>query len=108
MIIHDHDVFSTYVRPTEAKAKLLVNTNAVLAFAVSFQSFQSISRRNSQIVELARDLQLPQLASRHGRDIRKSPDTRALGKCLRIGTLKRLDHGANSNVPRDYWSRLNV
>ncbi len=86
MIIHDLDIFSSFVRPTEAKAELIVTTNAVPAFAVSFQGFQSISRWNSQIVELARDLQLPQLASCHGRDIRESPDTRSFGKCLRIGT----------------------
>ena len=93
MIVHDLDIFSASVRPTEAKAELIVNTNAVLARAVPFQGFQSIARRNPQIVELARDLQLPQLASCHGRDIRESPDMRSFGKRLRIGTLKCLDHG---------------
>ena len=93
MIVHDLDIFSASVRPTEAKAKLIVNTNAMLARAVPFQGFQSIARRNPQIVELARDLQLQQLASCHGRDICESPDMRSFGKRLRIGTLKCLDHG---------------
>jgi len=106
MIVHDLDLFGPLVRPTEAEAELIVNTNAVLARAVPFQGFQSIARWNSQIVELARDLQLPQLASRHSCDIRESPDKRSFGKRLRIGTLKRLDHGIDSNASRDYWSRL--
>lgn len=92
MIVHDLDVFGPRVRPMEAKAELIVNTNAVLACAVSFQGFQSIARRNSQIIELARDLQLPQFASCHSRDVRESPDMRPFGKRLCIGTSKRLDH----------------
>jgi len=109
MIIHDLDVFSPCVRPTEAKAELIVNTDAVLACAVSFQGFQSISRRNSQIVELARDLHLPQLASCHGRDIHKKRLTRdPLASASVSAHLNVLITGINSNVPRDYWSRLDV
>ena len=93
MVVHDLDIVSPCVRPMEAKAELIVNTNAVLAYTVPFQGFQSITRWNSQIVELARDLQLPQLASRNGRDIRESPDRRSSGKGLRLGALERLDHG---------------
>ena len=93
MIIHDLEVFSTRVRPMEAEAELIVNTNAVLAYTVPFQGFQSITRWNSQIVELARDLQLPQLASRNGHDIRHSPDRRSLSERLRLGALESLDHG---------------
>lgn len=93
MIIHDLDVFSTRVRPMEAEAELIVNTNAVLAYTVPFQGFQSITRWNSQIVELACDLQLSQLTSCHSRNIRESPDIRSFGERLRISTLKRLDHG---------------
>ena len=92
MIVHDLDVLSPLVRPTEAKAELLINTNAVLARTVPFQSFQSIARRNPQITELIRDLQLPQFASCHSRDVRESPDMRPFGERLRIATLKRLDH----------------
>jgi hypothetical protein len=55
MIVRNLDVFGSRVRPTEAKAKLIVNTNAVLARAVPLEGFQSIARRKSQIVELARD-----------------------------------------------------
>ncbi|MGZ8386392.1 MAG: hypothetical protein ACXWWI_10550 [Nitrospira sp.] len=69
MITHDFDTFSPSVRPTEAKAELIVHTNAVLA----------------------RD-QLPQLASYHGLDIRESPDMRSFGKRLRIGAFERLGH----------------
>jgi len=105
MIVHDLDVFSPLIRPTKAEAKLIVNADAVLTSTVLFQGFQSIARRNPQIAELTRDLQLPQLASSDGRDIRESPDQRSLCKRLGLGALERLDHGDYSNATRDYWSR---
>jgi len=50
MIVHDLDVFSPCVRPTEAEAELIVNADAMLARTVPFQRFQPIPRRNPQIV----------------------------------------------------------
>jgi hypothetical protein len=50
MIVHDLDIFSTRIRPTEAEAELIVNADAMLARTVPFQDFQPISRRNPQIV----------------------------------------------------------
>jgi hypothetical protein len=56
MVVHDLDILRPSLRPTEAKAKLIVNTDAMLTRAITFQSFQSISGRNSQVVEPGRDL----------------------------------------------------
>jgi hypothetical protein len=83
---------SAGVRPTEAHAELIVHTDAVLTRAIAFQRFQPIARRNPQVVQSGRDLQLAQLTSRDGRDVRKPLDPFALGEGLRVGALERLDH----------------
>jgi hypothetical protein len=101
MIVHDLDVLDAYVCPTEAHAELIIYANAVLSRAIAFQGFQSVAGRHLQIVQAPCDLQLPQLASRHGRDIRKPPDLLALRKSLRVGAPKRLDHRPYNNALRD-------
>ena len=59
VIVHDLDIFSARVRPTEAHAELIIYTDAMLSDAIAFQRFQSIAGRHPQIVQSARDLQLP-------------------------------------------------
>lgn len=59
MIVHDLYVFSTCVRPAEAHTELIVYTDAMLPRTISFQGFQPIAGWHSQIVQSARDLQLP-------------------------------------------------
>lgn len=92
MIVHDFNVFSPGIRPAEAETKLIVNADAMLPSTVPFQDFQSIPRWDPQIVEPARNFQLSQLASRHARDFRESPNRRSFSKRLRIDTLECLDH----------------
>jgi hypothetical protein len=107
MIVHDLDVFGACVRPTEAHAELIVYTDAMLSRSITPQGLQPIARGHPQIVQSTRDLQLPELASRNGGDVREPFDPLALRKSLRFGALKRLDHGPIVtlyviNVKRDY------
>jgi len=74
VVIHDFDIFGTSVRPTETHAELIIDADTMLSRAIVFQGLQSISWRHPQIVQSARDLQLPQLTSRYGRDIREPPN----------------------------------
>jgi hypothetical protein len=74
VVIHDFDIFGTSVRPTETHAELFVDTNTMLPLAIAFQGFQSIPWRYPQIVQSARDLQLPELTSRYGCDVREPPN----------------------------------
>ncbi len=74
MIVHDLDVFSACGRPTEAHPELIVHTNAVLAGTIAFQGLHPVAGRYPQIVQSVRDLQLPELASCDGRDVRKTFD----------------------------------
>ena len=91
MIVHNLNILSPCVRPTEAEAELIVYANAMLPHTITFQGFQPIPRGHSQIAQSSRDLQLPQLASCDSRDIRESPDLLPLGKSLGIEALERLD-----------------
>jgi hypothetical protein len=59
VIVNDFDVFSACVGPTEAHAELIIHTDAMLSRAVALQRFQSIAGEHPQIVQSARDLQLP-------------------------------------------------
>jgi hypothetical protein len=74
MIVNDLNIFSACVRPPEAHAELIVHTDAVLAGAIALQCLQAIARRYPEIVQSRRDLQLPQLTSRNGRNIREPLD----------------------------------
>jgi hypothetical protein len=76
----------------EAHPELIVHTDAMLASASAFKRFQPIAGRYLQIIQSIRDLQLPQLASRDGQDIREPLNPIALCKRLRVCTLERLDH----------------
>jgi hypothetical protein len=92
VVVHDLDIFSAGVCPTETQTELIVYANAMLPCTIPFQGFQPIPRRHPQIAQSSRNLQLPQLASCDSRNIREAPDLRSLGKSLSIETLERFDH----------------
>jgi hypothetical protein len=92
VIVHDLDVLSASGRPTEAHTELIVYPDTMLARSISFERLKSITRRYAQIVQASCDLELPQLASRNGRDVREPLDPFARRKGLRFGAIERLDH----------------
>jgi len=92
MIVRDLDVFGACVRPTEAHAELIVHTDAMLSRSITPQGLQPIAGGHPQIIQPIRDLQLPELASRNGGDVREPSDPLALRNSLRVGALKRPDH----------------
>jgi hypothetical protein len=65
VVINDCDGFWAGLGPDEAQAELIVDADAVLAFPVSTQWFETVARRYPQIVEAGGDVQLEQLATRH-------------------------------------------
>ena len=52
MIINDFHVVGVSFCPFKADAPLIVNADAVLSFAVASQSFQSVGRRDAQIIQI--------------------------------------------------------
>jgi hypothetical protein len=65
MVIHDFDAFGPATRPPKADSPLVVDADAVLPLPVTLQGLQSVTRRNPQIAEATRDLELAKLATRH-------------------------------------------
>jgi hypothetical protein len=51
VVINEFNVRRVAARPDEADSPLVVHANAVLVFAVAFELFQPVSRRNAQIIK---------------------------------------------------------
>ena len=62
-MIDDLDIRRAGTRPLETDAKLVVDPNAVLAFAISTQRLQPIAWRNTQLIQSHDRVQLVQLPS---------------------------------------------
>ena len=111
MIIDDLHVSSASVGPTETHAELIVYPDAMLPRPITSKGFQTIAGRHPQIGQSTCDFQLPQLAARDGRDIRKSFDRLPLRYSPRVGAFERCDHKVIVtryviNVKRDYRRAL--
>lgn len=65
VIVYNFDVVRSVLVPYKAHAPLVVDADAALVFAVTFQGFQLVARRNSQAGQFGRGVQLQQLAPRH-------------------------------------------
>ena len=92
MVINDFDIFRASFRPPEAQSKLLVNPDAVLASAITNQSFQPIAGRYFKILQLVCELKLAELPQRNPLKIHKAFNATPAGQFLGIPTLERDDH----------------
>ena len=63
MIIHYLNIVGTHF-PPETDPPLLIDADAMLAAAVTFQSFQLIAGRHGQMTQLGHSMQLQKLSSR--------------------------------------------
>jgi hypothetical protein len=64
MIVRDLDIVGVALGPSEANTPLIVDPNAHLPCAVSFQSFESITRRVAQVLNRGCGIELPEFAKR--------------------------------------------
>lgn len=71
MIVHDFHIVRVALAPAKADAPLVVDPDAVLALAITFQRFQSVCRGNPQVFERRRAVEHAQLAARHILNIRR-------------------------------------
>jgi hypothetical protein len=92
MVINDFNVKGMSVFPAEAHPPLIINTDAVLPSSITFEQFQPIVRRNSQVIYTARPIKLSKFALRDAFNIDESCCAFALEQRLRIWTLKRPNH----------------
>jgi hypothetical protein len=62
MIVNDFNILGFDLSPSKANTKMVVYSDAVLAFSISFQRFKPVSGRHSKVLKMSRDLELPQLS----------------------------------------------
>jgi hypothetical protein len=65
MIVDDLNVFGTDGCPSEADPALLVDSHAMLTFAIAFERFEPVPRGRTQVIQCFRRIELIQLASRN-------------------------------------------
>jgi hypothetical protein len=67
MIVDDLDFVCVAITPHEADAESLVDSDAVLSSPVTFELFESVARKNCQVLESMGCMQLLQLPLRDPR-----------------------------------------
>jgi hypothetical protein len=92
MVIHNLNIFRSFINPAKTEPKLVVDADTVLTRAISSENFQPIPRWVSQIINPLRrinHLQLsPCLSTNRAKTLRRLiPE-----KLLCFGTTKALDH----------------
>ena len=93
MIVHEFYVRWPLSGPAKAKAVLVVDPNAELSFALTFQRFQPVTRRRAQELKGLRCVELRQLPSRGFNNGRKSLALASFEQGSRISATEALDHG---------------
>jgi hypothetical protein len=64
MIVHNFNILCVAHHPAKADAPLVVDSYTHLACSLSFQRFEAISRRVTQVLDRRSGIQLAQLAER--------------------------------------------
>ena len=91
MIINNLNVICITFVPLEADTPLLIDPDAMLSNAIPLQRFKSVSRRNSQIVDILSIVNHPELPARNALNVlwqrpraNATPDTFSLLGCKRL------------------------
>jgi hypothetical protein len=92
VVVHYLHTFSARASPAKTDAPLIIDANAVLSQPVTFQGFQPVAWRHSQVIQTTGNLQLSELSPGYGSDVNESPDTLAPGQSLGLGAPERPDH----------------
>ena len=71
VIIDDLDLVRTVFPPAEANAPLVVDSDGVLAFAVSLESFQTVAGRDGEMFEFGDCMELGQFPQGYTLDVRR-------------------------------------
>ena len=101
MIISILDLFGATFGPTKTQAPLVVDPDAVLSRTISFERFESVARRYSQVIELCCRFQLPQSATGSGFNIGEAPNPLPGVQCCSLAAPEGLDQRCYNNAWRD-------
>lgn len=89
MIVNNLDVFGIITGPAKAETKLVINTQAPLARAITLELLEPVAWRCAQIFNASRKVQLLQLSKRRAFEIGKTRHSADVKKRLSVGTLER-------------------
>ena len=94
MRVNDFNIIGTCAGPTKAEPELVIDPNTVQTGPIAFQRFESVTRRNPQVIKTGRDLKLSQLPK--GYSLKRDESANALSTCQfrRVTTFERSDHGS--------------
>ena len=76
MVVNDLNPFWTSVAPPEADTPLIIDSDTVLPRTITAQTLESVTRRNPEVFQTARSVNLTQLAQRDAHDARIEGRTR--------------------------------
>jgi hypothetical protein len=74
MVINNFDIFWSFCSPPEANPELIIDPDTPLTLAISAQFLEPISGRNSQIVQVLREIELHKLSQGLPFDLRPPAD----------------------------------
>ena len=93
VVVDDFHVVGVTIDPSKTNTLLIVDPDAVLAFAIALEGFQPIGRWSAQIIQRRGVLEHTQLATCHGLDIcRQTPGGRSTRDLFRFLVGKVPDH----------------
>lgn len=92
MIVNDFDLIRVAATPLKTEPPLIINANAMLAFAISHQGFQAVSGWTGHILQHGSAIQLPQLSLRDSLNRPKPHDSLAVMKAFGVLTAETQDH----------------
>ena len=96
MIVNDLDVTSRAIVPIKTNTPLIIDANAPLTLAISFERLQPVMRRDSQRIKALRGMQHLQFPHCHLGDVRKPGNALTLEQAPGIARLEGLDHTCNT------------
>jgi len=96
MVVDDFNVECIPRAPAKTESPLLVHADAVLPLPVTFKLFQSVSRRDPQILKDGCGVQYSEFPKRNSMDTRPElPDGFTPKKAFRVSILEALDHNVS-------------
>ena len=112
VVVHDLDLRRAFRRPDKARAKLVVDPDRVLPFAIARQSLKTVAWRRPQIAEIACGVEVAQFPARHVHQIgRKALRTFAVADGFGGFIPEAPDHAplvslSDTNVKSTYQSMI--
>jgi hypothetical protein len=88
VVINYFDVFRAFGRPPKAHAQLVIDADAVPPSKIALQGLQSVSGRDSEVIQPAGTVEHGQFAHCHGFDIGEALDLRAFEQPSSVGTFE--------------------